>query len=96
MCFTTSSEKARQKMNVPTMKQRYSDLTDRFILKEYENDLMAWFQDRPNAYLSKLRNPRVVLEAQCRTAKVFKGPINYYKRRVNELLDLQNNPGSPN
>ena len=45
-------------------------------LKEYDQDIMTWFQDRPNHYQTKLRNPRIVQETQCKSAKVFKGPIN--------------------
>ncbi len=91
-----SSEKARDTLIIPSIQNRFMDLTDRFILKEYDCNVMAWLQERPNAYLTKLRHPRLVQETQCKSARVFKGPINYYKRRINVLLNLRNNSGNPN
>ena len=84
--FYTKSESLREMFNIPLIKERFQDLTDNMIKKEFESNKMGWFREREQIeYINKLRNPRCIEENQTKTAKEFAGPISYYRRRINHL-----------
>ena len=72
---------------IETSKSRFEKLTDNLILKEAKLNNMNWFKQRQEIeYISKLRNPREIEENQEIRQKNFAGPIAYYRRRLNHLL----------
>ena len=52
---------------------------------------MGWFKKRQEIeYISKLRNPIEIEENQERSQRNFVGPIAYFRRRLNVLLQERN------
>ena len=86
--FELRSAEIREKYKIETIRERMNRLTDKMIRKENGSGRMGWFRQRENGeYISKLRQPREIQENQERSAKGFQGPVAYYRRRLNVLLN---------
>ncbi len=86
--FEYRSAEIREMYGIETIRDRFEKLTDGLILKESKLNNMNWFKQRQEIeYLSKLRNPREIEENQEIRQKNFTGPIAYFRRRLNYLLN---------
>ena len=86
--FEMRSSEIRERYQIQTIRERMLKLTDNMIRKENSSGRMGWFRSRENSeYIAKLRQPREVQENQERSQKGFQGPIAYYRRRLNFLLN---------
>lgn len=57
---------------------------------------MQWFQDRQNfEYIGKVRNIRQVQEGKAKTSRLYNSPVNFYRRRINNLLQNQTEHQDP-
>lgn len=91
--FEFSSNQVRQLASIQTIQDRFSQLTDNFILKEAKNNVMGWFEVRSSIeYIDKLRNPRKFQELNSKSTKMYQGPVAYFIRRLNHLQNLSDSP----
>ncbi len=86
--FDKSSRLCRQICNIQTITERVKKLTDDFIWKEYKQRKVGWFTQRVELS-QKLRNRRQINE----WVDGFDGPINYFRKRLNELLQQSEDVG---
>ncbi len=87
--FQFNSETARNMCNLPKVEERFKKLTENFVLKEYKNgNKLNWFRERVQLS-QQLRNRRKIEEVSTMKDFEFNGPINYYRRLLNSLLENQ-------
>ena len=84
--FDKTSSLAREMCGMETIRERFEKLTDNFILKEYrQGNPRQWFEQRKEIS-TQFRNRRKIKEKSTRNHSQFNGPINYYRRRLSNLL----------
>lgn len=82
--FDKSSRLAREMCQVETVRDRFKKLTEEFVWKEYSlGNKRSWFEQRTELS-QQLRNRRQIEETK---ANEGKGPISYYKQKLNHLLN---------
>ncbi len=88
--FQYNSETARQMCGIDKLSERFQSLTENFVWKEYTlGNKRGWFKERVELSQS-LRNRRKIEEVSTMKDFEFNGPINYYRRLLNNLIDNRN------
>ena len=84
--FDKSSKMGRDITGLEKIEDRFAKLTDNFILKEYNmGNRRGWFEERIKIN-QELRQRRKIEEIGTNRSYEFNGPINWYRRRLNILL----------
>ena len=87
--FQYNSETARYMCNLPKITERFQKLTENFVIKEYKSgNKLNWFRERVQLR-QELRNRRKIEDISTMKDFEFNGPINFYKRLLNSLLENQ-------
>ena len=79
-----SYREMREMAGVPTLRQRRTELCDKFAQKLLKNPRFAhWFPLRRAARTSASRNPERYQEEYARCSRLVNSPVFYMRRRLN-------------
>ena len=79
--------------NYVTLEERRTVYMDKFIVKSLNNERFSnvWFPKREE--VRELRNVRIYKETNARTKRFYNSPLAMMRRRANDLLQEQQQPG---